>query len=248
MARPASIESGGYFATPPHLIPLIAEHLTVGEGSEFNYADPCAGDGAAVIALQEALGGSGTLYTCELEARRHAGLVKRLEKQCWRSREAALHGDAFLVEYSRGSVSLLFLNPPYDVDPLHGRLEQRFLARFTPALTEGGVLVLIVPHYALEASAQLLAREYDNVQCFRFPKEDFAAFKQVVVFASKTETRLGPDQQILARVQAWAKGIKGVPLLGSRKETHEIRGSYHRSPTWRIGEIDLQSLVAKARP
>src|SRR5688572_19561303 len=185
MARPESVAVGGYFPTPQHLIPLIREHLAVGSGSRSNYADPCAGDGAAIVGLHQALGGSGTLYTCEMEATRHAALVARVNAATkdWLSRQKAVHGDAFRLEVARASMSLLFLNPPYDMDPLHGRLEQRFLERFTPCLTDGGVLVFIVPHYALAASAETLALTYDNVRCYRFPKEDFRAFKQVVLFA-----------------------------------------------------------------
>ncbi|MBZ0111387.1 MAG: DUF6094 domain-containing protein, partial [Thermoanaerobaculia bacterium] len=76
-----------------------------------------------------------------------------------------------------------FLNPPYDTDREHRRLEQRFLARFTDALAPGGALVFVVPHAALAASAELLASRYARIGVWRFPDPDFAAFKQVVVVA-----------------------------------------------------------------
>ncbi len=243
MARLESVASGGYFPTPQHLIPLIAAHLEVAGGA-FITADPCAGDGEAVLGLVE-LCGSGTVYTCEMEAKRHAALVERLRGD-WTSRQFAQHGDAFRVEFNNGGLGLLFLNPPYDLDPVHGRLEQRFLERFTPALTEGGVLVFIVPHYALAASAETLATEYDDVSCYRFPDGDFAAFKQVVLFAKKCDTRLAADRSILARVKGWSDGVAKLSVLGSPEDTLSIPSSY--SNKWRLRAVDIKGLVSKARP
>src|SRR5690606_9218230 len=246
MARPESIASGGYFATPRHLIPLIARHLTVNtSGGTPSLADPCAGDGEAVYALREAMDCKGRVYTCELEARRYARLLEREDSHT--RTERALHGDAFNVEFSQ-SIGLMFLNPPYDIDPEHGRLEQRYLERFTLALCNGGVLVFIVPYYALAASAETLATLYEEVECYRFPKEDFAAFKQVVVFASKTrERRLAPDGEILARVTGWAKSVARCPVLGSKEETHTLPGHWD-VPSWRLREFDLRGLIGKIRP
>lgn len=246
MARPESVAVGGYFPTPKNLIPLIVGHLSVRDGSRANYADPCAGDGAALGLVSESLGGSAHLYTCEMEATRHAQLVERFSKD-WKTRQHAMFGDAFLLEFSR-AMSLLLLNPPYDIDRVHGRLEQRFLDRFTGSLVDGGLLIFIVPFYALEASAQTLALEYDNVQCFRFPKDEFAAFKQVVLFANKTDRRLAPDLEILDNVKAWSQSTKGLPLLGSKEATHEVPSQSYSDPTWRLQEMDLRGLLSKHRP
>lgn len=243
MARPESVAVGGYFPTPQHLIPLIRNHLAMSTGSgSVNYADPCAGDGEAIETLRI---GIGKVYTCELESQRHEALLVRF-KSDWDARSRAVLGDAFRLELSRG-VCCLFLNPPYDTDPVHGRLEQRFLERFTTSLCERGVLVFIVPYYALAASAETLALTFDNVECYRFPKEDFATFKQVVVFASKTDARLSPDPEILAKVTAWSKSASKCPVLGSKEDTHTVPHSYS-SPTWSLREFDLKGLVSKARP
>lgn len=245
MARLESVASGGYFPSPQHLIPLIASHLTADEGS-FVMADPCAGDGDAVVELKRSLGKTGRIFTCELEAQRYAGLAKRLEGDDWHSRQNALHGDAFCVETSKGGLGLLLLNPPYDLDPVHGRLEQKFLERFTPALTEGGVLVFIVPHYALAASAETLATEYDRVSCFRFPDEDFASFKQVVLFAKKCDKRLAPDAALLTKINGWANSVSRTRVLGNVTEQLSIAHSY--SVTWKLKSVDIKSLVKKVKP
>jgi hypothetical protein len=246
MARPESIAVGGFFPTPSHLIPLIARHLSVGDGGRIYYADPCAGDGAAIYGLHEAMGSSAEVFSCEMEAERHTGLLARANLDGYNAAQRTLHGDAFRIEMS-AAIGCLLLNPPYDLDSVHGRLEQRFLERFTTALCDGGVVVFIVPHYALAASAKTLATTFDNVECFRFPKEDFAAFKQVVVFASKTKPRLSPDALILARVNGWAKTVARCPILGSKEDTHELHGT-HSTLTWQLREFDLKGLISKARP
>jgi hypothetical protein len=50
----------------------------------------------------------------------------------------------------RGSVSLIWNNPPYDFDPTTKlRLEQTFLDDTAHVLCEGGILIYIVPKLAL---------------------------------------------------------------------------------------------------
>lgn len=118
---------------------------------------------------------------------------------------AGLGVDDAAARVGRAPVAtVLYLNPPYDLDPVHGRLEQRFLRRFTGALVDGGVLLFVVPHYALAASAETLAREYTDVRCYRFPARHFRAFRQVVLYARKCPTRPVPDADIAAQVRAWA--------------------------------------------
>lgn len=248
MARPESVAVGGYFPTPQHLIPLIKGYVTIESGARFIFVDPCAGEGAAIWGLYDCFGKGPTVYTCEMEATRHAILRERAQKEEWMSAQRALHGDAFRIEVNKGWAGLLLLNPPYDIDPVHGRLEQKFLDRFTPALKDEGVLIFIVPFTALAASALTLALEYENVTCYRFPKDDFAAFKQVVVFAEKTDRRLAPDPDILARVHGWAESVKGCPVLGVAAEPYVIPASYDGLADWKLREFDLQGLLKKSRP
>src|SRR5690606_39227652 len=57
------------------------------------------------------------------------------------------------------SVSILFLNPPYDTDSIdnQGRLEAGFLKSTTPALIRGGLLVYIIPK-KMFANAEIAKR------------------------------------------------------------------------------------------
>ncbi|MEI8167137.1 MAG: DUF6094 domain-containing protein [Chloroflexales bacterium] len=241
MARPESIAVGGYYPFPPHLIADVAaligvEAFTKGTGTAA-FVDPCAGEGAAIIGLVQALFPPKVLtayhsaapkievYACEMEATRHATLKHAASTALrWNTGDHCLHGDMFRVaaEYrdAYGTVhhgaTVLWHNPPYDPDPVHGRLEQRFLARAHTFQQGGGVLVHIVPHYALGASAELLAREYEQVTCVRLPDPDFAVFKQVALLAVKRSHPLTldvTDHPTATLVRSWSHDATIIPVL-----------------------------------
>jgi hypothetical protein len=254
MARPESVAIGGYFSTPRHLIPRIAPLVQpfISKDSQVSvsFMDPCAGDGEAVLALMKLLskGMHSRLYACEMETTRYAALSSAVG-----AIKYAVHCDAFRVSFQRrAGVSLLFLNPPYDFDRVHGRLEQKFLARFTEALADRGILLFVVPFYALKASANELATHYENVRCFKFPDQDFAAFKQVVLFAQRVEARLQPDQEIVRQVERYAEGegLLELPYIGAAPLAALPETERHADPLteWVVRETDVAGLLKKIRP
>lgn len=204
--------------------------------------DPCAGEGEAILKISLLIGSRNRLYTCELESQRHEELKKALG---WSDATHALHGDAFRIDFGASKFSCIYLNPPYDLDPIHGRLEHRFLNRFVNALDEGGVLVFVVPHYALKASADLLSREFEDLTCLAFPPEDFKAYKQIVLFARKAVSH-EPDTEILAQVLAWAEDASKVPVLGTTEDRYPLRYAYVRE--WSIRPFDLKGLLELSKP
>jgi len=255
MARNEAQALAGFYPTPPHLIPAIAALLDTAEHTNYTVADPCAGEGEAVLGIVNAAFGTSlgllTLYTCELEKTRHATLKVNIQasKVHWRSHESALRGDAFQVVWNKPGIDFLYLNPPYDLDHVHGRLEQRFLDRFQGALTDGGVLAFVVPHYALRASARALAMGFTDLACFRFPDPDFGAYKQVVLFAVKTTDQLSPDPAIIAQVEAWAESVEDMPILGEPTEivfTPPQSNVY--TTDWGMRAFDRIGLLKKVRP
>ena len=216
MARPESIALGGYFPTPEHLIPRLAALIAKPQFPDPNgnrwkkyevgFVDPCAGTGAAVMGLLAAITPDESrfqLHACELEtSRAEAFKEARFHKQ------QILQADAFRVSFTKKpdlGASCLFLNPPYDTDRVFGRLEEKFLDRFTDVLTPGGLLIFLVPHYALAASARTLATHYEDVRCFRFPDEDFTSFKQVALYAKRCLPRLALDPLIAQNAFDWAR-------------------------------------------
>jgi predicted RNA methylase len=250
MARLESIAVGGYYPTPPSVVALIAGMLEPQSNVRHNIVDPCAGEGAAVFGLAQRFGTGATVYTCEMERTRHAALKARAEDRDYWDVQQALHGDAFRVDMSEGGAHLLYLNPPYDLDPVHARLEERFLQRFTRALDrDGGLLVFVVPYYALAASADTLAREYELVGCWRFSGPEFAAYKQVVLFARRVSERLEPDAFVAAQVRVWAESVESMTILGSDAAQVEVIGeSWCSRMTWEMRAFDTVGLLAKALP
>jgi len=259
MARRESVALGGYFKTPTHLIPRIAPLLEKYLGDdEVTFADPCAGEGEAILGLIKAWvkPQKAQLFACEMEGSRSAALRKACEGVSYHLTKNLLHGDAFHTTFKRDSrdgVSVLFLNPPYDVDREYGRLEHKFLTRFTPMLMSGGALIFVVPFYALKASAELIGTEYTNVHCFKFPDVDFEGYKQVVLFAQKGIYRDTPDPRIVALVEGYALDASQLPelpnIMSAPLARLEVSQSYHEGlDEWVMRQTDLQSLMGKARP
>ena len=272
MARLESVALGGYYATPTHLTPRIASLIscpTLGrvdgedgysyESRNAAFVDPCAADGEALFTLAKAITGQDEgdymrLYACELEVTRHAKLMEHCTGRWWRS--TVLHGDAFRVTFQtehHDGAHVLYLNPPYDTDRVHGRLEHKFLDRVAPCLTEGGILVFVVPYYALEASAELLARDFTDLRCFRFPGEDFASYKQVVLYGVRRQAALGAtDPGVRDLVLGWARDADSIPELPENGPA-----LYSLTPSrehvtglseWSMRPVDLKALYSKVRP
>jgi hypothetical protein len=230
MARPESQALAGYFPTPPELLPSLASLLEFrplgGYRRSHILVDPCAGDGEAIEALSRHWLPDGhadstvtaDTFGIELEAGRYQRLKARL------SPRFSFHGDAFHFAI-RGAdlpgqgASLLFLNPPYDIDKLHGRLEQRFLERWTACLAPGaGHLVFIVPHYALAASAAFLAQHFEHLHVWRFPTKLFAAFRQCVLIARRRTVPVAENDRVRRLVERWAADPSEMPTLEPRED------------------------------
>ena len=259
MARPGSVAIGGYFKTPDHLVPRIAallEPLNEKTQGEESFMDPCAGEGDAILGLVKALGGSHSIYTCEMEATRAATTRDKLQAISWGATKNLVVGDAFCVSFKRekkDGISVLFLNPPYDLDRVHGRLEHKFLARFTDALMPDGILLFVVPHYALKASAEFIGREFSDARAFRFPGNDFDTFKQVVFVGRKSPALFEADPSVVAQVNAWAQDASELPELPEVGATPfykiPLASSYRGGlDEWKHVPLDLTALKAKFKP
>jgi hypothetical protein len=266
MARPESVAVGGYYKTPVSVVEQIAALFAPlpyrprgGRYTTYAFLDPCAGDGEAVTTLGETLlpragADNAQYYTVELEAERAAALRRRVlgVEQVWTADARTLHGDAFQVSWDKPGADVLYLNPPYDIDRETGRLEHRFLARFTPALRPGaGWLVYIVPHYALAASAAYLTAEYEALDCFRFPPGEYEAFRQVVLIGRRRATpRRFPDPAAEARVRDWAAhpdALVSLDAASPRVALGEGAG-IGALDGWRLNPVDVTALYEAARP
>jgi hypothetical protein len=222
MARQASIAVAGYYPYPKHLIAPLARLIEPLGGGEHCVFDPCAGDGTAALILTDALFDLKNnyprplFYAAEMEATRADRLQKNVYDHHLGARDNVVCGNAFrlrLHQRDKQGATHLFLNPPYEPNREFGRMEEKFLVRFAPALRSGGVLIFVVPFYALADSADTIGREFENVSCFRFPGNDFAAFRQVVLLAVKRPGLTDPDPATAAKVRAWSADSSSIPEL-----------------------------------
>jgi len=195
-----------------------------------------------------------SLVACELEEERAGKLKARLDA-LGDYYSASFHGDAFHLHWATkakdAGAAVLYLNPPYDTDPEFGRLEHRFLTRFTSALYPGhGVLLFLVPVEALKASAEFLAEHYHDLRCWRLPEPDFQVYRQVLV-QGRRAAHARPSEHTAARVRAWVREPERIPVLEeTASEPLELT-----APRWQrlhlsasMTEIDLHQALAAFRP
>jgi len=198
LARLKSIEKAGYFPTPPRVVAAVARHLApalTGGKRVVRLLDPCAGIGEAAATVAKVLNAES--YGIELNEERGEAARGRLDH--------VLTTSAFTIRLANGAFSCLFLNPPYDYDDEKRRLEHAFLTSLTRALCPEGVLVFLIPQRRLAVSARYLASHYTGFGAYRFPDPEYAAFRQMVLFAFR-KPHAALDVAAQARLETWSEG------------------------------------------
>jgi predicted RNA methylase len=168
-AHPDAIAHAASFLRPP-LAP-------------FSILDPCAGQGAAVRQLAELLGcPPAATYAIELDEHRadtvHAALPEA---------HVLAPASFFGCQASYNSLSLTWLNPPFDDGYAGHRVEEQFLLQATEWLMPGGVMAFVCPEDVMDEYSE--AREhfaiyYEKVKIVPFP-EHCRPYREVVVLAHK---------------------------------------------------------------
>jgi len=124
--------------------------------SEFSALDPCVGNGVAFTELLK--GASARRYGIEIDANR--------AEQAANLGIEMLHADAMDVRCPAESLSLLYLNPPYDRETGQSnnqRLELVFLEHTHRWLKPGGVLVFVIPRPQLKSCARILSEHFSDL-------------------------------------------------------------------------------------
>jgi hypothetical protein len=116
-----------------------------------------------------------------------------------------LQADALDVRCPPESVSLLYLNPPYDWEAGtrdNQRLEPVFLEHTCRWLKPTGVLIFVIPQNRLAKCARLLCEQFSTLRVFRLTEPACVQFKQIVVLGSrrKRHVRLS-DRELLEGTQ-----------------------------------------------
>ena len=179
MARLASQKKMGFYKTPTHIVEEIKRMLVIPPDARL--LDTCCGEGEALDIIASNTGA--TTFGVELDRERFNKAREVLDNVLWAD---ALHE----VRIPPKAFGLLWLNPPYDFDEggydqEKERLEHQFLKRHWTYISDGGVLVYIIPFHSLEPAARYLVRRARQICVFSFPEDDFSAFHQIIVLAVK---------------------------------------------------------------
>ena len=167
--------------------------------------DPCAGTGAALREITS--GANAVRLGIELDSLRAEQACSLLDH--------VIHGDALQTRCPSGSISLLYLNPPYGgdlADYQRERMELTFLEHTYHWLKPEGILVLVIPEEQLCVCAQVLSFHFRDVRIFGLTADDSVRYHQVAVFAvrrgrgKRTNAPASEVLQVEREVRALALG------------------------------------------
>jgi len=198
----------GYYPLPTEEARNLRQFLIAPQS--FFAVDPCAGDGTALVELTRGLPAQHAAI--ELDADRAAAAAAR--------GIATTHGSTFESHLPAGSCSLLYLNPPYDVEIgryNNQRLELVFLDYCYGWLKTAGVLVFLIPEMALSHCAKRLASQFERISVFRLGHPESVRFHQLAVMVSANPNTNG--------------ATRGPSISGRRSSSESARSVKRSSAT-----------------
>lgn len=215
--------NAGYFPTDEATITRIANLLRLPEKGSVRMLDPCCGEGTALADVRQLLsvaqGGaiaSVEAFGIELDPDRARHAKQILDR--------VIQADVHDMVVKPRSMGLLFLNPPYgygvsdqaaqrsliDDAEKAERLERTFLRKTVPFLAHGGVLVYIIPYYALDDEIRgYLVRNFQNLQVFMAPER---RFRQCIVIGTRCRSTHATNAALKPLVDAQASE-DGAPMI-----------------------------------
>ena len=168
----------------------------------------CAGDGTALIEVTKDL--AAQRATIELDADRAAAATAR--------GIPTTHGSTFESHLPAGICSLLYLNPPYDVEVgnhSNQRLELVFLDHCYGWLKTAGVLIFVIPDNALSHCARRLASQFERISVFRLTHPESVRFRQLAVVAIRKKEHHRGDTRYADQLLRLAYNSNQLPTLSS---------------------------------
>ncbi len=145
---------------------------------------------------------------------------------------------------------MLYLNPPYDFDKVHGRLEQRFLERWTAALLPGdGVLMFLVPFYALAGERRIPRLQLPGHPRLALPGGFLRGLPAMRSGRQETQRPLPENPLDQRRIERWAGDASAMPELRELSEDPVFRVCADRAGL-ELEEVplDLPGLLNGFRP
>jgi hypothetical protein len=212
--RPQGKIKLGFFPLPVPEADRLRNCLVA--GSDFSSLDPCVGDGVAFAHLVDGM-----------RARRYG-----IEIDAYRTEQAkalgieTLQASTFDVRSPAESFSLLYLNPPYDLETgatNNQRLEQVFLEHTYRWLKPSGVLVFIIPQPQLRVCARVLSEHFADLSIYRLTEPASVQYKQIAVLGVRRKRHQQVrDSQLLESVR-WLEQRAVKPDLESLGEVPSAR-------------------------
>jgi hypothetical protein len=209
----------GFFPLPPSEGVRLSRWLSFPE--QFSALDPCVGDGAAFTTLLES--SNALRYGIEIDAHRSA--------QASALGIDVLHANTLDVRCGAESVSLLYVNPPYDWEYGQGkneRLEFIFLQHTYRWLRCEGVLVFIIPQPRIQPCARLLAEHFRDIRVYRLTAPESVRFKQVAILAVRRKRHDRPRDAALSETTRY---LERLALQDPIPELEEVPETTYRVPS-----------------
>ena len=162
------------------------------DGEEVSVLEPSIGNGAAVIACTKA-DENPNIRIFGVELNQEVAKVTKERPEI----EALLPCDFTNgVQIKNQAFSFCFGNPPYmteDEGQFRERQEKIFLERVSDKyLKKGGILVWVIPYYVFADPAyiRLLMNRYDFIGAWKFRKEEYERWHQIVFVGRRRQNRL----------------------------------------------------------
>src|SRR6266496_1327330 len=212
--RPHGQTKLGFFPLPIAEANRLKNCLVFPE--RFSALDPCAGDGVAFAQLLR-----------DAPVHRHG-----IEIDAYRAEQAralgieTLQADTMEVRCPAESLSLLYLNPPYDWEAgasNNQRLEFVFLEHTYRWLKPTGVLLFVIPQNRLAKCARLLNEQFTDLRVYRLTEPTCLQFKQIVVLASRRKRHVHPSDTALLEGTRYLEDLATKPDLDRLGDTPDAR-------------------------
>lgn len=177
---------GAYYTDVSHC-EAISRFLKFPDQQDTLILEPAIGDGIAVkTAVNKEAGDGKHIFGVDINRKtvEEVSMDKMIEK--------VLCADFTNgVNISKNCFSLIFSNPPYMVQ--NGiRMEDMFLQKFTPCLKNNGILIYVIPYYVFMEKSfyRKLYNRYDIRHVYRFSRNEYKKWHQVVIIAVKRKNKL----------------------------------------------------------
>lgn len=144
---------------------------------------------------------------------------ERLQIQLQPHERYTLHADTMDVRCAPESLSLLYLNPPYDLEIGHSnnqRLELVFLEHTFRWLKPSGVLILVIPQPQLKSCARVLSEHFTDLTVYRLTEPASVQYKQMAVLGVRRKRHQHvPDSVLL-------DSIRRLEMLSSKDDLQTL--------------------------